>query len=417
MATTLESALRLVKPGEMVVSLTEILDKLGNKLTDDEKQQLLLAMLSPRREKVQPGDLITTDLINQILVDVADLQFKVANLSAGTVSFGPPEIFRLNKGSVEMGEELQVIGRNLDIASLVYVKIADVSIDTFKADKSSSTLLVFDVPAIIGITDPGAMVNLEIKNTSGGPASASLFVKPGTSYDLNANFGFTVTAPSTPIPANGSGNYIFLIDATTSTDEQYLAVPLIDGGWTAQATPTTLTIPKSQTTPSKWSVSVRVTAPASGSATLKLELRPMNFPGKSYPSQNVPVAVNANTGGTNPDFVPISTDVFPASSNGGGKIHCGAGKTVSITQTVKLVRSGTYLVKAEIAPPTAPWTFTVDNDPNPLKTLTENKQEDAMVSITGDSSLSAGSSAKLRVILERKSPTTDSATFEFDIAP
>jgi hypothetical protein len=57
---------------------------------------------------------------------------------------------------------------------------------------------------------------LEIKNTSGA-VSASLFVKPGVEANvLNASFGFTVTAPAAPIPANGSGDYTFSIDALTS---------------------------------------------------------------------------------------------------------------------------------------------------------------------------------------------------------
>lgn len=80
MASTLENALRLVKPGEMVVSLTDILDKLGDKITPAEREQLLIAMLSPRREKVQPGDLISSDLLNVILADIADIKVQLAVL-------------------------------------------------------------------------------------------------------------------------------------------------------------------------------------------------------------------------------------------------------------------------------------------------------------------------------------------------
>lgn len=367
--------------------------------------------------QVRAGDVISASLVNQILAEIADLQLQVAALSGGTVTLGPPEIIRLNKESIMMGEELQVFGRNLDAASLVSVEIAHVPVTAFKLSGSTSSLLIFDVPAIIGITDPGAMVTLEIRNTQGGPARASLFVKPGQSNQLNASFGFSVTAPATPIPPSGTGVYTFSIDALTSVTETYTVSPTIDTGWTALAIPAELTIPKSQSAPTNRTVSVNVTAPASGSATLRLELIPRNFPGKSYPSQNVPVAVNSNTGGTNPDFEPIATDVFPGNSYVGGKIHCAATRQVSISQTVRLARRGTYLVTADIIPSTAPWTRTIDNNPNPLTTAIDDKQEDAMVTITGASSIPSGATAKLRITVARQSLPTDSASFEFDIVP
>lgn len=366
--------------------------------------------------QVRAGDVISANLVNQILGEIADLQLQVATLSGGAMTLGPPEIIRLSKESISMGEELQVFGRNLDVASLVSVEIANVPVPSFKLN-SSSSLLIFDVPAIIGITDPGAMVTLEIRNTQGGPARASLFVKPGQSNQLNASFGFSVTAPTAPIPPSGTGIYTFSIDALTSSAETYIVNPTIDAGWTALASPAELTIPKSQPSPTNRTVSVSVTAPASGAATLRLELIPRNFPGKSYPSQNVPVAVNSNSGGTNPDFEPIATDVFPGISYVGGKIHCAATRQVSITQTVRLAVRGTYLVTAEIVPASAPWTRTIDNNPNPLTTLVADKQEDAMVTITGASSIPAGSAAKLRITMARQAPTTDSASFEFDIVP
>lgn len=80
MASPLENALRIVKPGEMVVPIADILEKLGNKITATEKEQLLIAILSRRTDRVRPGDVITSDLMNQILADLADLQGRVAAL-------------------------------------------------------------------------------------------------------------------------------------------------------------------------------------------------------------------------------------------------------------------------------------------------------------------------------------------------
>ncbi|MCA3141052.1 MAG: hypothetical protein ACK5YW_09175 [Betaproteobacteria bacterium] len=82
MASPLENALRLVRPGEMVVPVSDILDKLGSKLTATEKEQLLIAILSRRTDQVKPGDLITAGLLNQLLADVADLQVRVLSLQS-----------------------------------------------------------------------------------------------------------------------------------------------------------------------------------------------------------------------------------------------------------------------------------------------------------------------------------------------
>jgi hypothetical protein len=192
-------------------------------------------------------------------------------------------------------------------------------------------------------------------------------------------------------------------------------VPSIDAGWSAQATPTSLTIPKSTPTASTCSVAVRVTAPASGSATLKLELRPKNFPGKSYTSQNVAVAVGSNTGGSNPDFTLTSTKVFPGSAYVGGSIKCAANQKRTVTLSVTLAKTGKYLISAVA---TGPWTTAVQNNPNPITTTAAGQSVDALVDVTGPAiAIPAGTTGRLTITYQRQAPTTDSASFEFDLAP
>ena len=73
-------------PGNIVVSLSSIIDQLRSKLTSAEIDNLLAALLANRKSQVLPGDLITADLINQILQDIQDLNTQVAQLAGGTTS-------------------------------------------------------------------------------------------------------------------------------------------------------------------------------------------------------------------------------------------------------------------------------------------------------------------------------------------
>ena len=82
MATELENALRLIKPGDMLASIADTLVQIGHKLTTPEKDKLLLAILSQGKQQVHAGDLITSALINQILEKLADLDIEVTTLSS-----------------------------------------------------------------------------------------------------------------------------------------------------------------------------------------------------------------------------------------------------------------------------------------------------------------------------------------------
>jgi hypothetical protein len=147
MASTLENALRLVKPGEMVVSITDILDKLGNKITAEDRQQLLMALLSPRRQTVLPGDLITADLLNQILVDIVDLRIWIARVEAGqgTVNVAPVIAQLTPADVVNVGGDLFIDGSNFKQSqklAVVTIGGAIASIDPGSTD----TLLRVKVP-------------------------------------------------------------------------------------------------------------------------------------------------------------------------------------------------------------------------------------------------------------------------------
>jgi hypothetical protein len=68
----------------MVVPLSAIIDQLKNKLTSIEIETLLTAILSNKKSEVRPGDLITADLMNQILSDLHNLNLQIATLKGST---------------------------------------------------------------------------------------------------------------------------------------------------------------------------------------------------------------------------------------------------------------------------------------------------------------------------------------------
>ena len=72
-----------INPGNIVVPLSAILDQLRGRLTSVEVDTLLASIVSRRKTEVHPGDLITADLINQILQDLESLNEQVANLKTG----------------------------------------------------------------------------------------------------------------------------------------------------------------------------------------------------------------------------------------------------------------------------------------------------------------------------------------------
>ena len=69
-----------ISSGDLVVPLSTIVDHLQDRLSNAEIEQLLFGIISQRTSEVRPGDLITADLMNQILGDIEALNVRVASL-------------------------------------------------------------------------------------------------------------------------------------------------------------------------------------------------------------------------------------------------------------------------------------------------------------------------------------------------
>ena len=237
MASTLENALRLVKPGEMVVSLNDILDKLGNKITAEEKEQLLIAMLSSRREKVQPGDLITTDLANQMLADISDLQVRVLNLEVAGSGSGQVVIERiLPSDTVVVGQVIQIWGKNFDFSIGAQQVFFDNTPPTggFKLGSSDNALIV-EVPMIPGVTQAGKPIILSISNHLNTPVSRPLTVKlPDIQVSGPVDVVIGTVTP-VPIAAGQTAEFACTLTSRATMTANFAITTTIPGKiWTTQ---------------------------------------------------------------------------------------------------------------------------------------------------------------------------------------
>lgn len=180
MASSLESPFRMAQPGEMVVLLSEILDKLGDKITPAEKEQLLIAIVRRRTDRVRPGDLITSDLLNQLLVDVADLWVRVAKLeTSGPTTGNRLRLIRIEgPNPIRVGSRVTIVGDNFSVpATRNGVLVDNFPVKTFVTEASWSGGLVFDMPDP-GLKDVGRDTTLLVSNAESQSDSLVFRLEP-----------------------------------------------------------------------------------------------------------------------------------------------------------------------------------------------------------------------------------------------
>jgi len=273
----------LANPGNIVVPLSTIIDQLQGKLSTADITSLLYAVVAKQKREVRPGDLISADLMNQLLNDVADLQLRVSQLEGASVGTSV-KIDRILPAVARMGDELRVFGSGLAAAKLQSISIEGTTIPIWALKQGSSDqLMIFDIPAIIGIPDAGRNAVLTVQSTSSSSDFGTFYLLPGIPTTLQANFNIkrTTVNPAGATVANTSYDYTFSIEAFTSVDESYTIQPQLTNApadWTAAVKGSAdLFIAKSTPTSTTTSVVVTLKTGASGTGQLALGLRSKNF--------------------------------------------------------------------------------------------------------------------------------------------
>lgn len=303
-------AITVANPGNLVVPLSTIIDQLRGKLTAAEIEALLLAIVGGRRQQVQPGDLITADLFNQILADIADLNLRVAALQAAQPGQGQGVlIFSPTVSTVlRVGDPLVIQGQNLLSSSIVLIE--NTSVAGVAGSSNNTRLTVARIPPIDvpgGLPAAGRQVRLTVSNTA-GQAEAAFVLRPA---ELSRPIGSIIVAQSsgptqgTTFEAGRSYTYGFLITADTRPDTTFQVTTSTGApGWTATPSQSEMLIqaaPDAQT-PTVRTLSVTVTIPPGAqdgdTGRLRVTLTAATDPTFTWSSAEIPITVNDQAGQT-----------------------------------------------------------------------------------------------------------------------
>jgi IPT/TIG domain-containing protein len=212
--------------GNIVVPLSSIVDQLRNKLSTSDIDALVSAILSKRQSEVHPGDLITADLMNEILAQLADLQVRVGDLesAAGSIS-GNVVIFRPLPGEqFRAGSDMTIEGMNLGISDgSSIIKINTTTVTVYRPG-SSDTKVTVNIPNIaVGLG--GQVAVLTVANAKNS-ADRQIFLLPAQDLTGHVDLSWIDADPLTPA-TGGPIALKFRAKSRANLDASYLITPLI----------------------------------------------------------------------------------------------------------------------------------------------------------------------------------------------
>jgi hypothetical protein len=339
---------------------------------------------------VEPGDLITAALMQDVIDSLKDLETRVRNLEAST---GASQVTITNVTGVStpirLGTRITATGTNFaQPAVLNTVTIDGQPVLNLSTIESSATKLVFDPPNLTDLPEGGRTVTLRVENANGF-ATFQFTLAPVQQIPAGNVQVLYTTAPVLPIGQNITLGqpYIFTFRvtafATLATNYRVEASVTGASGWTTEVlqesgdTPGTgiFNIPGVMTGSSK-DVRVRVTLASSGGAgTLNInvttEQTTQVLPG------NVAIVITPGQQPPTPETrvrIALSSPV-PV----GGRVQFTRNTIGSVDIEVSVTEQGIYNVTAAMRNPTG-WTsngldissFRVTTNPpagNPAKQL------------------------------------------------
>lgn len=374
MSTQFGDTRRTLGTGDLVISVSEIFDRLQGQVNPNVLDQLLRDIISGRRDRVRPGELITAELINQILAELESLETRVTALEGGSTNPTTPrvEITGFSGPSpLRVGDPLVMNGRNFQQpTSLNEVTMGGVRIQRFGLD-SSDTRLTFDVPNISGLSPEGSPVPVVITNAN-GTDSDQIVVRPARIVPqgrLEVIYSVPPVMPDAEPNITSSRTYDFtfninpIVTMPGNQEVTYTVTPTITGaaGWTAALEGSNqITIAPG----SRRDVRVRVTLPinqAAGTAgTLRVAVAE-NTSGTLVTPGNAQIEMRVGSPPPTPELrvrITVRSGTNAATLTGTGAqfnrtINNGTG---SIQFSILLTEAGAYTVEARMADTTG-WTF------------------------------------------------------------
>lgn len=273
----------LATPSTLVVPLSAIIDRLQGKLSAADLNALLLSVTGTVKSQVQPGDLISAELMNEVLAAISDLQLRVGHLESIGTTAQTLRILRIDGAlPIRVGNRVTAVGEDFSVpASRNSVSVNATSV-TPVDNASTTTALVFDMPDP-GIGQGGRQVTLHLTNAIGQTASFNFQLEPALSAprgDLSVSY---ITAPTGGATlSEGSYDFVYRLIANVDQNASVLisatasstgwATSLIDPlGVTDFTRP--ITLPRSQGTHFERDFVLRVVAPSAGASAFAVTAR------------------------------------------------------------------------------------------------------------------------------------------------
>ncbi len=326
---------------------------------------------------VRPGDVITADLMNGLLLKCSDLEKRVASLESTGTGPAKPEITSPAPTDIlHLGDELRIVGRNFGSPADNTVFIdTTVQVKQFKGG-SGDKLLILDIPFVQGIPEQGRSVALTLNNPFGVAATSFILAQPPVTTPtgtLTANL--TGSPASTRLEAGKAYVFTYTITAGTTLDEVYNLTPAVDRGWQARVVDASdnpivpqavfIAKPFTPTVPTVASVRVQVTIPAgtangtTGSLTFKVasQRNPSALQKSADPRS---LTVGSDAPAAEDITITLGSTIPPTAKDANDVISVVPGTPVFATFRVAVPQAGNYSIQ--------PYTF--KNDPSGLWSAT-----------------------------------------------
>lgn len=246
---------------------------------------------------VEPGQLITADLMNRLLKRVHDLEGRVATLEEEGSSGPEPGTLQIddhNPKDVRVGEQVTLVGKNFAVpGELNDIRVGGISVpDENVGLGSTETSLTFTIPSIGGLGDTGSNVNVEVSNSNGSDMQ-TVHLKPESVVpdgSIELQYTEEPLTETGQIVGGETYKFTFLATAFASQPGDYQATASTTSGWdtrieeaSGDASSLNFSLPSAPADGASQEVTVSVDVPDQESGTTDLSLEVM----ETTPNTNV----------------------------------------------------------------------------------------------------------------------------------
>jgi hypothetical protein len=188
-------------------------------------------------KNVQAGELITSSLVNELIVELEKLDVRVTVLEATGVTSGQVEINAVYPDPVRATDDLTIVGKNFGVSiGATRVRFNGVPPKNFRLG-SNDNVLICDVPELTGIDPAGTLVELTVANAVSA-ATRSITVTPLQKQQVgDADIVFTDVTPDPTIPGQPA-DFAFTLHSDALLPADIILTPSVTSaagtslGWT-----------------------------------------------------------------------------------------------------------------------------------------------------------------------------------------